>query len=220
MRRSPERLAGFTLMELLIVIAMIALLIGIGYPTFISILEKARKTQAANEEQQIITAVNGYYTDYGKYPLASGADFTFTGTTAGITSGSSNAALFDVLRNNTNPTGPNYATVTSWNPRATVYIQPPISKSGTKGGINSPTGVWYDPFGSSYNVMIDGTYDNQLTNPYADAPGGTPLYLGVIVWSFGKNGAKGGGAAAPGFSAAEPGTANNFNNSGDVISWQ
>ncbi|PYK63856.1 MAG: prepilin-type cleavage/methylation domain-containing protein, partial [Verrucomicrobia bacterium] len=50
MRRSPTGHHGFTLMELLIVIAMIAILIGIAYPSFISILEKARKTQAANEE--------------------------------------------------------------------------------------------------------------------------------------------------------------------------
>ena len=79
--------------------------------------------------------------------------------------------------------------------------------------------MWYDPWGSPYNVMIDGTYNNQLTNPYADAPGGTTLYLGVIVWSFGKNGRLGGGAPAAGFTT-ENGTANNFTNSGDVISWQ
>jgi hypothetical protein len=67
--------------------------------------------------------------------------------------------------------------------------------------------------------MIDGNYSNQLTNPYADAPGGTTLNLGVIAWSFGKNGRLGGGAAASGFTA-ESGTANNFSGSGDVISWQ
>jgi prepilin-type N-terminal cleavage/methylation domain-containing protein len=213
MRRSPEGRHGFTLIELLVVFTMIGILAGIAYPTFISIMERARKIQAANEGQQIITAVNAYYTDYGRYPLASGADFTFTGTTAGITSGSSNAALFDVLRNNTNPAGPNFPTVTSSNPRAIVFIQPPMSQAGTKGGVNSTTGIWYDPFGSPYNVMIDGTYDNQLTNPYADAPGGTPLYRGVIVWSFGKNLALGGGGA-------ESGSAGNFSASGDVISWQ
>jgi hypothetical protein len=36
--------------------------------------------------------------------------------------------------------------------------------------------------------MIDGSYGNNLANPYADQPGGATLYLGVIVWSFGKNG--------------------------------
>jgi len=72
--------------------------------------------------------------------------------------------------------------------------------------------------------MIDGNYDNSLANPYADTPppGGTPLYLGVILWSFGKNGKLGGGTAAtppPAFTA-EGGSANKFSGSGDVISWQ
>ena len=204
-------------MELLIVIAMIAILIGIGYPTFISILEKARKTQAANEEQQIVAAVNGFYTDYGKYPLVT-ADTIIAGSTT-----PSNADLFYSLRAVALGANAPVNGIPAVNPRAIVFIQPPISKTGTKGGINTTTGIWYDPFGSPYNVMIDGSYDNNLTNPYTSdpsPPGGATLYLGVIVWSFGKNGALGGGAAAPGFSATENGTANKFTNSGDVISWQ
>ena len=217
MRRSPDGRHGFTLMELLIVIAMIAILIGIGYPTFISILEKARKTQAANEEQQIVAAVNGFYTDYGKYPLVT-ADTIIAGSTT-----PSNADLFYSLRAVALGANAPVNGIPAVNPRAIVFIQPPISKTGTKGGINTTTGIWYDPFGSPYNVMIDGSYDNNLTNPYTSdpsPPGGATLYLGVIVWSFGKNGALGGGAAAPGFSATENGTANKFTNSGDVISWQ
>ncbi|PYK35486.1 MAG: hypothetical protein DME54_04655 [Verrucomicrobia bacterium] len=213
MRRSPDGRHGFTLMELLIVIAMIAILIGIGYPTFISILEKARKTQAANEEQQIVAAVNGFYTDYGKYPLVT-ADTIIAGSTT-----PSNADLFYSLRAVALGANAPVNGIPAVNPRAIVFIQPPISKTGTKGGINTTTGIWYDPFGSPYNVMIDGSYDNQLTNPYTDAPSGTTLYLGVIVWSFGKNGRLGGGAPAAGFTS-ENGTANNFTNSSDVISWQ
>ena len=213
MRRSPDGRHGFTLMELLIVIAMIAILIGIGYPTFISILEKARKTQAANEEQQIVAAVNGFYTDYGKYPLVT-ADTIIAGSTT-----PSNADLFYSLRAVALGANAPVNGIPAVNPRAIVFIQPPISKTGTKGGINTTTGIWYDPFGSPYNVMIDGSYDNQLTNPYTDAPSGTTLYLGVIVWSFGKNGRLGGGAPAAGFTT-ENGTVNNFTNSSDVISWQ
>ena len=213
MRRSPDGRHGFTLMELLIVIAMIAILIGIGYPTFISILEKARKTQAANEEQQIVAAVNGFYTDYGKYPLVT-ADTTIAGSTT-----PSNADLFYSLRAVALGANAPVNGIPAVNPRAIVFIQPPISKTGTKAGINSTTGIWYDPFGSPYNVMIDGSYDNQLTNPYTDAPSGTTLYLGVIVWSFGKNGRLGGGAPAAGFTT-ENGTVNNFTNSSDIISWQ
>jgi len=210
MRRSPTGVAAFTLFEILTVIIAVTILASIAYPTFTAILEKARKTQAANEGQQIVTAVNSFYTDYGQYPLVT-ADTTINGTST-----PSNADLFYTLR----AVSGGLNTSNAVNTRAIVFIQPPFSKTGTTGGINSTTGIWYDPFGSPYNVMIDGNYDNQLTNPYADAPGGTTLYLGVIVWSFGKNGALGGGAPAPGFSSSENGTANNFSNSGDVISWQ
>jgi Tfp pilus assembly protein PilE len=209
MQRSRIGRGGWTFMELLLVMTAIAILIGIAYPSFIAILEQARKTQAKNEEQQIVTAVNAFYTDYGKYPLATDDSVI-----------SNNADLFFTLR--AVPSGANAANAV--NTRAIVFIQPPISKTGTKGGIDgrttSPTfGAWFDPWGSQYQTRIDGNYDNQLANPYADAPGGTTLYLGVIVWSLGKNGALGGGVAAAGFSA-ENGTPNNFTNSGDVISWQ
>src|SRR5260370_25228722 len=113
MRRIREHDSAFTLIELLVVMTLIAILVGIGVRAFTSVMNQARKTQAKNEEQQIVAAVNAYYTEYGKYPIAaSGADVTFTGITAGTSSGSSNGAMIDVLRNNINPTGPNYATVT------------------------------------------------------------------------------------------------------------
>jgi prepilin-type N-terminal cleavage/methylation domain-containing protein len=244
MRRSPNGVAAFTLLELLTVIVLAAILIGIGYPTFISILEKARKTQAANDMSQIVTAVNAYYTEYGKYPVdvASGNKDAYFGSGAVPSTSLSygnNGALFDVLRNNTSSTTisanvcPTVNLVTCLNPRGIVFIQPPISKSGTKGGVNSTTGVWYDPWGSPYNVAIDVNYNNIVCAPNyvdlaaatyvtpnpADGTGDVGVRIGVISWSFGKNGALGGGPAASGFSA-EPGTANNLTNSGDVISWQ
>jgi type II secretory pathway pseudopilin PulG len=218
MRRSPDALGGFTMFEVLTVCVLIAILIGIGFPYYASVMETARKTQAKNEEQQIVTAVNAYYTDYGKYPI----DTAVKGTGDAAYS-TDNNALFDVLRNVTGTTPGN-----TLNPRAIVYITPPISKTGTKGGVNSTTGIWYDPFGSAYNVAIDGNYNNIVVAPsYTDlattyttaSNGDVGVQAGVIVWSFGKNGALGGGPAAPGFSA-EPGTANNFFNSGDAISWQ
>jgi type II secretory pathway pseudopilin PulG len=187
MQRSRIGRGGWTLIELLLVITCIAILIGISYPAFISILERARKTQAANDMSQIVTAVNAYYTDYGRYPIdpAAGAiNVIYGGTGATYT----NANLFDVLRNMT--TNPLTATL---NPRAIIFIQPSISKTGTKGGIDasttSPTfGAWFDPWGSQYYVAINGTYNNQIANPYTANGGPTPnLQAGVIAWSLGKD---------------------------------
>lgn len=198
MHPSSKHTRAFTFIELLVTMTLVAILAGIAYPVIIGVMERARKTQAKNDLTQIVTAVNGYYTEYGKYPLTSGTDVTFTGTTAGIVSGSSNAALFDVLRNNINPAGPNYATVTSSNPRGIVFIQPPDSKvsNPARAGIGrtgAETGIWFDPWGSPYNIAIDGAYDNQLGNPYSLNAGGAiiggvmTLQTGVIGWSFGKD---------------------------------
>ncbi|SRR6266404_1478685 len=214
-RHSDER--AFTLIEILVVMTLIAILVGIGYPAFTSVMESARKTQAKNEEQQIVAAVNAYYTDYGKYPLPAGAA---ADTTYGA-GGTSNGELFFTLRA---VAGGTMNAANAANPRSIVFIQPPVSKDQTtpRSGIQTVTSIWYDPWGSPYNVIIDGDYNNQLANPYADAPGGATLYLGVIVWSSGKNGAKGGGPAAAGPPAftAEGGNLNNFSASGDIISWQ
>jgi prepilin-type N-terminal cleavage/methylation domain-containing protein len=210
-RHSDER--AFTLIEILVVMTLIAILMGIGYPAFTSVMEQARKTQAKNEEQQIVAAVNAFYTDYGKYPLVT------TDTPP------NNGDLFYSLRAVALGANAPVNGVPAVNPRSIVFIQPPVSKDQTtpRSGIQISTSIWYDPWGKPYNVMIDGNYDNQLANPYTDKPGGPTLYLGVIVWSFGKNGALGGGAAAPpppAFTAEIGGTPGSFTGSGDVISWQ
>jgi type II secretory pathway pseudopilin PulG len=228
-RHSDER--AFTLLELFVIMAIIAILAGLLFPAFSTVMERARKTEAKNDLTQIVTAVNAYYTEYGKYPLTGGTDVTYTGATAGIVSGSSNAALIDVLRNNT-ASVVNGTIVTTWNPRGIVFIQPPTSKvsNPAKSGID-PTGVWYDPWGSPYNVGIDGNYNNiarapsytDLATNYTtatDASGDIGVGAGVIAWALGKNGALGGGPPATGFSSSEGGTASNFSGSGDVISWQ
>ena len=186
------------------VFTMIGILAGIAYPTFISIMERARKIQAANEEQQIITAVNAYYTEYGKYPLAA-AD-TIYGPAA-----NPNADLFYSLRAVASGANVNNAI----NTRAIVFISPPDVKnpSQPKSGIGttSSTGQYFDPWGTPYNVEIDGNYDNQITNPYSDidgSAGATPLRSGVIGWSYGSDRLLGTGGNGI------------YKDSDDVISWQ
>jgi Tfp pilus assembly protein PilE len=205
---------AWTLMELFTVIAVIAILLGIAYPAFSLVMERARKTQAKNDLTQIITAVNAYYTEYGKYPLVAVAADTIYGS-----GGTPNGDLFYTLR--AVALGANAADVA--NPRKIVFISPPDAKDQTnsRSGIKTSDGQWYDPWGSPYNIEIDGDYNNQVANPYGGSggAGSDPINLEVIAWALGKNGVLGGGAPAAGFTN-EPGTAGNFSGSGDVISWQ
>jgi prepilin-type N-terminal cleavage/methylation domain-containing protein len=237
MNQTPnvEGRRAFTVIELLIVILIIGILIGFSFPVFQGVLDRAKKVQAKNDLTQIVTAVNAYYTEYGKYPLPAG---TVADTIYGPGGTLTNDVLFDVLRNNTDPSGPNLATVTSLNPRQIVFVQPSVVRNTSRPMLgvvpngSTGAGIWYDPWGSPYNVAIDGNYNNVVRAPsytdlattYTRSTDGSDVGVtaGVIAWAFGKNGILGGGAStnsAPP-NATEGGSNGVFSGSGDVISWQ
>ena len=218
--------SAFTLIELVVVTLIIATLAALTMTAASGVLDRAKKTQAKNDLTQIVTAVNAYYTEYGKYPVtvtSSTTDASFgTGTApAGCTSYGNNDALFNVLRNYTG--GSDSANVTALNPRQIVFISPKVS-ANARGGIGADN-RYYDPWGTQYAVALDTTYNNALgtANPYSDTDGSagpSPLQLGTIAYSFGRNGGIGGGAAVgPGF-ASESGSAGKFKGSSDILSWQ
>jgi|SRR5262249_43948363 len=204
-----RRYDAFTLIELLVVIAIIAILIGLLFPAFRAVQNQAKQTQAKNDLTQIVNAVNAYYTDYGKYPLVT-ADKTYG------PAGSLNDDLFYTL--GAVASGANTGDVA--NARKVVFISPPYVKdpASPRSGIGTPMGTgpgqFFDPWGTPYQITIDGGYDNQITNPYGNnnGAGPSPLQQGVIAWSLGKDQALG--------SSPPPGGNGIFTNSDDVISWQ
>ena len=189
--RKAEVCSGFTLIELLVVITVIAILMALLFPAFKGVQDQAKRTQAKNDLTQIVTAVNAFYTEYGKYPLATD-DTPIT----------NNAALLTELR------GLGSATQ---NPKQIAFISPPDVKnpSQPRAGVGSDN-KYYDPWGGSYVVTIDGNYDNQIANPYTKdtGAGGETIRQGVIAWSVGKDGDGGSGAK------------NSGKGDDDVISWQ
>jgi prepilin-type N-terminal cleavage/methylation domain-containing protein len=211
----PRRAHAFTLIELLVVIAIIAVLIGFFVPTLFGIFERAKKVQAKNDLTQIVNAVNGFYTEYGKYPTTQTSDYIYGATTVNVTTtgpaNTTNDFLFNELRSctATQPSCPNPA---SLNTRQIVYISPRVlGTAPARSGIGSD-GQFYDPWQTPYNVEIDGDYTNNITaNPYGNdnGAGPSPLPQGVISWSLGKDRALG-----------TAGTSTSFTNSDDVISWQ
>src|SRR5207249_5630013 len=125
MRPPQKDKHAFTLIELLVVIAIIAILIGLLFPAFKAVQNQARQTQAKNDLTQIVNAVNAFYTDYGKYPLAAGITTDYTYGPGGDLA--TNQTLFTELRGCTGATGscPAAATI---NTRQIVFISPPDVK--------------------------------------------------------------------------------------------
>ena len=56
---------GFTLVELVIVIAILAILVGILAPQYTKYVEKSRKSADVNNMDEIIRAIEVYYVDQG-----------------------------------------------------------------------------------------------------------------------------------------------------------
>ncbi len=198
MKRRRHGEFAFTLIELLVAILIIAVLMSVAFPVFQAVQNQAKKAQAKSDLAQIVVAVSAFYTEYGRYPVVTGdAPLTDTGdlffTLRAIASGTANQA-------------------DAANPRKIVFLNIPDAKDQTapRSGIRISDGQWYDPWGKPYQIAIDGTFDNQIANPYGSAAGagGDPIRTGVIAWSLGKD--------------TKPGNNGNnkFTGSDDVISWQ
>jgi prepilin-type N-terminal cleavage/methylation domain-containing protein len=194
----PRSQRAFTLIELLTVIAIIAVLMGLLFPAVTGAQQAAKKAQAKNDLVNITNAIKMFYTEYGRYPEVGAA-----GIDTLITSASGNAELMNILRGipSNNPK----------NPRGIVFLDAPIAKRvGNRdlgGVVDRPgghdIGTFVDPWGHPYQIAYDNNYDNNITNRYNDA-GASTLRSGAIAWSIGKDGNK----------------QDNVKASDDVISWQ
>ncbi len=58
---------GFTLVELMIVVVVIAILVAIGYPTYLDQVRKARRSDATTALMQVAQRLERCYTDRNKY---------------------------------------------------------------------------------------------------------------------------------------------------------
>lgn len=70
-RNSPRGGAGFTLVELLIVIAIIGILSTVLMVNFVGIRERARDAKRKSDLRQMQAALELYRTDNGAYPIGS-----------------------------------------------------------------------------------------------------------------------------------------------------
>jgi prepilin-type N-terminal cleavage/methylation domain-containing protein len=236
-----KKLSAFTLIELLTVIAIIAILMGLLLPALGAAKNQAKKVSAKNDLSQLVTAVKAFYTDYGVYPIDPNSVKPNTDLAyGGPTNSPPLSDVVNVLRADTNTadTLSTGATPLSINTRQNIYVDVQFAKSPTNpksglfnssapgvgtgktpNGASLKTGDWLDPWGNVYVLCIDADY-----NGYTQA-GSLLTYgdLSYITDPASSNKSLQTGAIAGCYGAdGKIGTAGaaKFIGSDDVLSWQ
>ncbi len=154
---------ALTLLELVMVLAMIGILAALLFPSIAGAIDQARRIQARNDAIQIATAITAYEADYGRLPS--------------ILNEESQAVGEDLLKILTGNDADN-------NPKEIPFLDVPIIQSAGSGksGQVHANGAYRDPWGVAYQVNADSNDDNKIKDPY-----GTTIQKKVIVWSLGKD---------------------------------
>ncbi|KAF1005227.1 MAG: Fimbrial protein [Luteibacter sp.] len=82
MRRFGPRILGFTLIELMIVVAVAAVLVVIAYPQYTRYTYRARRGEGQELLLRTATAQERYYATYNKYAASMTTDLKFASDTS------------------------------------------------------------------------------------------------------------------------------------------
>ena len=162
---TTTRRAGFTLIEMLIVVLIICILISIGFGGYRMARDAAWKERARDSARQICTAWNlrlQYDRQFPSYTNFVGRTGTDTGANAEIT--------FQTTIDN----------MAALNNGDRIWLDQSADQRSADTTINGMRDRW----GRFFYVRLDMNYDGTVKNPYDST---SAIRANVAVWSLGPN---------------------------------
>jgi prepilin-type N-terminal cleavage/methylation domain-containing protein len=131
--------SGFTLIELVVVLAILSILISLGSKGLRSARIRAGKAQATTEMHSIEVAIKSYHNTYGKLPVIADKQ----GRADPEVDVAFSLEVIDILT----------AENSEDNPRKIVFLDPQTAST------SSTNRAYLDPWGAPYQIALDTDYD-------------------------------------------------------------
>lgn len=194
-RSRPSHSSGFTLVELLVVIGIIAILASVLFPVVGASINAAKRSKASVEAGQIHTSVLAYFTEYSLYPVPTSAPASADLLISDYDTTNWKAIIYG-LCGNINPydsstTAPATAAP---NARAIAFLSLKSSDVDSAGGPKNPLAISATPSATSasyFNMAIDNDYSN-IVGDSGTAQGALPDFVKSTTTAMVKLGAANG----------------------------
>ena len=159
---------GFTLVEMLVVIAILGILMAMMVPAAGMILKRAKVSQAKTDARVVATVLMKYYAEYNRWPS--------------IATNSASQHLTDKDWVTVMSPAPSHDGDSSGgdNFKRIIFFEPSAGALATEG---LDAGAFVDPWGKPYEYLVDQDHNGLITSP----ENSKEIRADVLVWSAGPD---------------------------------